>query len=181
MKTEAEKQFLNKIEIKVIGIIFFTVILILVFFKNKLFESSFILKNFGETSVDPEIALANDRPSFFEFYAEWCEVCKEMAPKISQLRETYGDQINFVFLNVDNAQWEKYIKEFNVNGIPQINLIDQNGVLKSTLIGRHDENIIKDQIDSLSGRQEQITNFEDLNFSRIKKTENLNLRPMSHG
>ena len=38
------------------------------------------LDQLARKSLDPEIALKNGRPSVFEFYADWCEACKEMAP-----------------------------------------------------------------------------------------------------
>ena len=71
-----------------------------------------------------------------EFYAEWCEVCKEMAPQVSALKDEYEKDINFVFLNVDNQKWANYIGKFNVNGIPQVNLLDGKGHLVSTFIGK---------------------------------------------
>ena len=40
---------------------------------------------------------------------------------------------NFVFLNVDNPKWQSYIEKFNVNGIPQVNIIDKKGNLISLL------------------------------------------------
>jgi len=72
----------------------------LVLFRNLFFQSTYLLKSFGELSVEPEIAFKNNKPTFLEFYAEWCEVCKEMAPKVYALKEEYEKDINFVFLNV---------------------------------------------------------------------------------
>ena len=111
----------------------------LFFFKNLFFQPTFLLKNFGELSIDPEIAFTNNKPTFLEFYAEWCEVCKEMAPKVSDIKDEYEKDINFVFLNVDNPKWEKYIRKFNVNGIPQVNLFDKEANLKVTFIGKQEE------------------------------------------
>ena len=38
-------------------------------------------------------------------------------------------KILILFLNVDNQKWENYVRKFDVNGIPQINLFDKKGNL----------------------------------------------------
>ena len=119
------------------------------FFKNSIFESTLKLKNLGNLSMDPEIAFTNSKPTYLEFYAEWCEICKEMAPEIADLKEDFDSEINFVFLNVDNSKWDKYVKQFNVNGIPQINLMDSNATLLTTLIGLQEESTLKESINYL--------------------------------
>ncbi|MBO8243118.1 thioredoxin fold domain-containing protein [Prochlorococcus marinus XMU1411] len=181
MQTESREPLLNK-NLKAI-LVFLVVVLIisLIFFRNLFFQSTYLLKSFGELSVDPEIAFKNNKPTFLEFYAEWCEVCKEMAPKVSALKETYEEDINFVFLNVDNQKWENYIRKFDVNGIPQINLFDTKGNLKSTFIGNQQEVIIRESIADLEkevGSQEKILNAE---FSEIKENKNYEVTPLSHG
>ena len=138
MQSESTEQLFNK-NLKTIFFLLITfVIVFLILFRNLFFQSTYLLKSFGELSVDPEIAFKNNKPTFLEFYAEWCEVCKEMAPKVSALKEEYEKDINFVFLNVDNQKWENYIRKFDVNGIPQVNLFDRKGNLKSTFIGKQE-------------------------------------------
>ena len=110
MKFESIEAKLN-INLKVVLLLLISVVFIsLVLFRNLFFQSTYILKSFGELSVDPEIAFNNNKPTFLEFYAEWCEVCKEMAPKVAALKEEYEKDINFVFLNVDNQKWNNYIR-----------------------------------------------------------------------
>ena len=143
--------FSNTIPRKIFLIIFFIFIISILIFKNTIFESTLLLKKFGSYSMDPQLAFSNKKPTYLEFYAEWCEVCREMAPDIIQLKKDFDKDINFVFLNVDNPKWGKYVKKFDVNGIPQINIIDSNSNLLSTLTGLQDENNLKESIKVLFG------------------------------
>ena len=180
MQSESKKPLLNtnlKVTLLLLMAFFISFFIL---FRNLFFQSTYLLKSFGELSVEPEIAFKNNKPTFLEFYAEWCEVCKEMAPKVSALKEEYDKEINFVFLNVDNQKWENYIRKFNVNGIPQINLFDREGNLSSTFIGKQEESAIRESIDHLERTvksQEEIFNPE---FSAIKENKNNEVNPRSH-
>ena len=154
MKTESQATLLKDNQKYLISIIFIFLIVGLIFFKNTLFQSSFLLKELGKTSIDPELAFTTNKPIFLEFYAEWCEVCQKMSSGVSKLRKEYENEINFVFINVDNPKWEKYIKKMNVNGIPQINLFDKELNLDKTFIGLQDENEINQSLKSLLSRNE---------------------------
>ena len=181
MQSESRQSLLNK-NLKAIFVLLFAMVIIsLVLFRNLFFQSTYLLKSFGELSVDPEIAFKNNKPTFLEFYAEWCEVCKEMAPKMSILKDEYEKDINFVFLNVDNQKWDNYIRQFSVNGIPQVNLFDEKGNLISTFIGKQEEKTIRQSIAQLSREaksQEEILNTQ---FSIIKENKNIQVNPRSHG
>ena len=97
------------------------------------------------------------------------------------LKEQYEKDINFVFLNVDNQKWENYVRKFDVNGIPQVNLFDRKGNLISTFIGKHEESTIRDSIGQLD---KEINSYEEIfnsEFSRIKENKNLQVNPRNHG
>ena len=181
MQSESKEPLLNT-NLKAILVFSIAVVIIfLVLFKNIFFQSTFLLKKFGESSVDPEIAFKNNKPTFLEFYAEWCEVCKEMAPKISVLKEEYEKDINFVFLNVDNQKWGNYIQKFAVNGIPQVNLFDKKGNLISTFIGKQDEIIIRKSINNLEKEDKPHEKIINSEFSTIQENKNSEVSPRSHG
>ena len=181
MESGNKESFLNLSQ-KSIIIIFFTFIICSVLaFKNLIFKPIFLLKKFGELSVDPEIAFTNNKPTFLEFYAEWCEVCKEMAPKIADIKEEYEKDINFVFLNVDNQKWNNYIRKFEVNGIPQVNLFDRKGNLISTFIGKQDEKTIRESINNLEKEEKPYREIINDEFSTIQENENNKVSPRSHG
>ena len=172
---------LNK-NLKAIFVLLFAVVIIsLILFRNLFFQSTYLLKSFGELSVEPEIAFKNNKPTFVEFYAEWCEVCKEMAPKVSALKDEYEKEINFVFLNVDNQRWDNYIQKFNVNGIPQVNLFDRKGALISTFIGKQEETTIRESLSYLDRKPKSNKEIINSEFSKIKKNNNLGITPRSHG
>ena len=181
MQSESSNSLSNKNLKEIIVLLIVLIFFSLITFRNLFFQSTYLLKNFGELSVAPEVAFNNNKPTFLEFYAEWCEVCKEMAPKVSALKEEYENDINFVFLNVDNQKWGSYIRKFNVNGIPQINIFDEKGNLISTFIGKQEEIKIKDSIAKL---QSQVVTHEEITSSRyseIKENKNHEIKPRSHG
>ncbi len=100
---------------------------------------------------------------------------------LKYVKKKYEKDINFVFLNVDNPKWEKYIKNFNVNGIPQINIFDKYSNLELTFIGKQEEETIKESLDNLYDKfigNSQILNSE---FSIIKDNKNYRSSPRSHG
>ncbi|MCR8539544.1 MAG: thioredoxin domain-containing protein [Prochlorococcus marinus CUG1439] len=180
MQSESSQPLLNKNLKAILVLIIAVVIISLILFRNLFFYSTYLLKSFGELSVDPEIAFKNNKPTFLEFYAEWCEVCKEMAPKVSTLKEQYEKDINFVFLNVDNQKWDNYIRKFDVNGIPQVNLFDRKGNLQSTLIGKQEELKIRESIAHLESADESQAEIINSEFSVIKENKNNEVNPRSH-
>ena len=181
MQSGNEESFLNSSQKSILILFFALIICSALVLKNFIFQSTFLLKKFGQSSIDPEMAFTNNKPTFLEFYADWCEVCKEMAPKVDDIKKKYEKEINFVFLNVDNPKWEKYIRNFNVNGIPQINIFDEDSNLELTLIGKQEEETIKESLDNLYDKfrgDSQILNSE---FSIIKDNKNYQSSPRSHG
>ena len=181
MQSESPEKILQT-NLKTILILIISIVIVSLFlFRNTFFKSTYLLKNFGELSVDPEIAFTNNKPTFLEFYAEWCEVCKEMAPKVSAFKDEYEKDINFVFLNVDNKKWGNYIQKFAVNGIPQVNLFDKKGNLISTFIGKQDEIKIRKSINNLKKEEKPYEEIINSEFSIIQENKNNEVNPRSHG
>ena len=181
MQSGNKESFLNFSQKSILIVVFTLIICSLLLLKTVVFKPTFLLKKFGEFSTEPEIAFKNNKPTFLEFYAEWCEVCKEMAPKVADIKEEYEKNINFVFLNVDNPKWEKYIRNFNVNGIPQLNLFDEDANLEVTFIGKQQENTIKESLDNLQNDFQSNSQIVNSELSIIKENKKYQSSPRSHG
>ena len=181
MQSGNKESFLNPSQKSILILFFALIICSIIGLKNFLFQPTFLLKKFGQSSIEPEIAFTNNKPTFLEFYADWCQVCKEMAPKINDIKNQYETDINFVFLNVDNPKWEKYIRKFNVNGIPQVNLFDADANLEVTFIGKQEEEILKDSLDSLHNKSGSKSQFLNSEFSILNENKDYQSSPRSHG
>ena len=105
------------------------------FFLRSGFKANGMLEQLAKNSLEPEIALSNGKPTVFEFYADWCEACKEMAPDMIDAEKLYSKNIDLVLLNVDNSRWVDLIDKYNVNGIPQLTFFDDKGEFKGFSLG----------------------------------------------
>ena len=109
-------------------LVFLSILLVvsLFFFRNG-FKANAMLDELAKTSLLPEQALSNGRPTVFEFYADWCEACKEMAPDMIEVKKQTSNKVDVVLLNVDNSRWVDLIDKYDVNGIPQLTFFDDKG------------------------------------------------------
>jgi thiol:disulfide interchange protein len=86
-------------------------------------------------SLQPEVALSNNTPTMLEFYADWCEACREMAPAMLETERRTSGRMDVVLVNIDNPQWQDLIDRYEVNGIPQLNLFGATGQLRGRSLG----------------------------------------------
>jgi len=97
-----------------------------------------------------EVALSNQKPTFLEFYANWCTSCQAMAGDLAELKADYGDRVNFVMLNVDNSKWLPELLEYRVDGIPHFVYLDASGEAIASVIGEQPRNLIAENLDALA-------------------------------
>lgn len=93
-----------------------------------------LLNQMARRSLPLPEALANGQPSVVEFYADWCESCRRMAPAMAELEKQHPN-LNVVLLNVDNPAWQGQLQRWGVNGIPHLQLFDAKGEAVGKAIG----------------------------------------------
>jgi thiol-disulfide isomerase/thioredoxin len=107
------------------------------------------LETLAADATPLEVALTNGKPSFMEFYANWCTSCQAMAGDMAELRSAYGDEVNFVMLNVDNTKWLPEMLHYRVDGIPHFVYLDPAGETVTAAIGEQPKAVIASNLDAL--------------------------------
>lgn len=68
------------------------------------------------------------KPALFQFWATWCEDCKQLEPKMIAAHEQYGDQVTFIAVSVAVNQSKRSIeRHLEKNPVPHIVLWDTRG------------------------------------------------------
>ncbi|NNG20056.1 thioredoxin [Naumannella sp. ID2617S] len=67
-----------------------------------------------------ELVLRSDRPVLVDYWAEWCSPCKQFAPILSELSDSFGDRMEFLRLDTDDNQITP--ARFEVKGLPTVHI-----------------------------------------------------------
>jgi len=164
-------------------------LVVFLFFFRSGFKANLMLDQLAKNSLEPSIALANGRPTVIEFYADWCEACKEMAPDMVAAEKQNSKKINIVLLNVDNSRWVDLIDKYDVNGIPKLAFFDDKGEFKGFSLGVRKYNELNEIFLSLINNYELPSFTKSSNLSSLtsnnnsEKLNNYNMRsagPIDH-
>ncbi|MFM2313622.1 MAG: thioredoxin [Cyanobacteriota bacterium] len=142
------------------------------------------LESQAKKSMALEVALNNNKPTLTEFYADWCTSCQAMAKDLANIKESYGDRVNFVMLNVDNTKWLPEMMRYRVDGIPHFLFMNNQGEAIAEAIGEQPKGILETNLDALiannpipyANKKGQVSQVE----AKVTVT-NDNADPRSHG
>lgn len=90
--------------------------------------------------------LAGEKPVVVDFWAEWCNPCKMIAPFVDELSIEYADQVVIGKVNVDEE--EDLSVEHNIRGIPTL-LFFKGGQLVDRQVGAITKSNLEEKIKNL--------------------------------
>jgi thioredoxin len=61
---------------------------------------------------------AGDKPAIVDFYADWCQPCKMVAPLLEELADEYKDKIDIYKINTEEQQ--ELASLFGIRSIPSL-------------------------------------------------------------
>ena len=97
-------------------------------------EGDFVMSDVHTTSderfkVD---VLKADKPVLVDFWAEWCQPCKVIAPIVEEIAKTYKERVKVFKVNVDENT--ETPTRYGVRGIPSL-LVFCDGKVVATRVG----------------------------------------------
>lgn len=99
--------------------------------------------NVTDQSFEHDV-LQSEQPVLVDFWAEWCQPCRMLAPTVDAIAQTYQGKAKFVKLNVDDNT--QVAQRFGIRSIPTL-VVFKGGNESDRLIGNHPKEAISRMID----------------------------------
>ncbi len=66
-----------------------------------------------------------EKPALIDFYADWCQPCKMVAPILEELAEEYGDKLDIY--KIDTEAEQELAGIFGIKSIPSLLFVPKEG------------------------------------------------------
>ncbi|MEM7164364.1 MAG: thioredoxin [Planctomycetota bacterium] len=98
------------------------------------------------TGENYETEVAAGGAVVLDFYATWCQPCKQIAPILDELADDYQGQLKVGKVDIDQAP--DLAVQFGISGVPTLVFL-KGGEKVDQLVGAHAKPVIEDKIKSI--------------------------------
>ena len=98
-------------------------------------ETRLLATNLGLLMRQRGIGGPEAMPAVLNFYASWCEPCKQLKPLFDKAKTQYGDKVTFMSINVDDPSNDQIMDQYEVSPIPTVIFINKDGEVVSYALG----------------------------------------------
>ena len=89
--------------------------------------------------VDISQHLAPGNVTIVDFYADWCDPCRQISPSLEQMARTDSE---IALRKIDIVNWNTaVVRQYNIHSIPQVNIYNRGGRLVGTVVGADFEQV----------------------------------------
>ena len=107
-------------------------------------------KPFAVTDADFEQeVLKSDTPVLVDFWADWCQPCKMIAPIVEDLSDEYDGRVKFAKVDVDSNPQTPM--NYGIRGIPTL-IVFQGGEAVEQVVGAVPKAELKKRLESALAR-----------------------------
>ncbi len=85
------------------------------------------MKQVSDTKSWETDVMSSSTPVFVDFWAEWCGPCRMVSPVVEELAEEYNGKVDFVKVNVDEAN--EIASKYNVFSIPTLAIFNKGEII----------------------------------------------------
>ncbi len=75
--------------------------------------------------VNKEWKFEGETPAIIDFYADWCQPCKIIAPILEELKHEYGDKLDIFKVNTEEQR--ELASIFGIQSIPSLLFVPKDG------------------------------------------------------
>ena len=101
------------------------------------------VKEFSDENFESEV-LKSDQPVLVDFWAEWCQPCRMLAPTISKIANDYAGKVKVG--KVDTDANRDISMKYGISAIPTV-ILFKNGQVAQKFVGLKAEKDFKAALD----------------------------------